>query len=120
MCKLYDKSQSEYELHARIIKMRSKYEPFITITIDGDSMYPDISHGDKVMFETRPTSYEENDIIAFIMDNVLVVHRIINKRRGKNGVSYYTIKGDNSPKIDSENFTEDDFVGIVVQIQKSL
>ena len=115
---MYEKSQQEYELYARIIKMRSKYEPHITITIDGDSMNPSIAHGDKVKIKTYPHTYETGDIIAFIMNDIIVVHRITNKRKEENGVTYYTVRGDNTPQADSENFTEDDFIGIVVGINE--
>jgi len=114
---MYDKSHQEYELHTRIIKMRSKYEPNITITIDGNSMLPSISHGDKVTFETNSIDYEVGDIVVFIMNGVMLVHRIIGKRREYDTV-YYTIRGDNAPGYDGEYFTKDDILGTVVGIQK--
>lgn len=84
--------------------------------INGNSMYPLIEEGDKVVIAKYNDELEikEGDIIVCIKKNGLGAHRVVFLRRRKN--KYYT-KGDNRLLFDSPvNF--DKIVGKVIIVIK--
>lgn len=89
-----------------------KYRTFVIAT---GSMTPNINKGDMVVIEKlsddEKNKLKEGDIIAFNMDNKVVVHRIIKKYNTSSGV-FYNTKGDNNNSPDGYLLDIDNIVGL--------
>lgn len=89
-----------------------KYRSFVIAT---GSMTPNINKGDMVVIERlsddEKNKLKEGDIIAFNMDNKVVVHRIIKKYNTSRGV-FYNTKGDNNNSPDGYLLDIDNIVGL--------
>lgn len=89
-----------------------KYRSFVIAT---GSMTPNINKGDMVIIK-KLTDEEKNnlkvgDVIAFNMDDRVVVHRIIKKYSTSSGV-FYNTKGDNNNSADGYLLEIDNIVGL--------
>lgn len=78
-------------------------------------MTPNINKGDMVIIK-KLTDEEKNnlkvgDVIAFNMDDRVVVHRIIKKYSTSSGV-FYNTKGDNNNSADGYLLEIDNIVGL--------
>ena len=89
-----------------------KYRSFVIAT---GSMTPNINKGDMVIIEKlnedEKNNLKEGDIIAFNMDNKVVVHRIIKKYNTSKG-TFYNTKGDNNNSPDGYLLDIDNIVGL--------
>ncbi len=89
-----------------------KYRTFVIAT---GSMTPNINKGDMVIIEKlsddEKNNLNEGDIIAFYMDDKVVVHRIIKKYSTSNGI-FYNTKGDNNNSPDGYLLDIDNIVGL--------
>ncbi len=89
-----------------------KYRTFVIAT---GSMTPNINKGDMVIVEKlsddEKNNLNEGDIIAFNMDDKVVVHRIIKKYITSNGI-FYNTKGDNNNSPDGYLLDIDNIVGL--------
>lgn len=89
-----------------------KYRTFVIAT---GSMTPNINKGDMVIIEKlsddEKNNLNEGDIIAFNMDDKVVVHRIIKKYSTSNGI-FYNTKGDNNNSPDGYLLDIDNIVGL--------
>ncbi len=89
-----------------------KYRSFVIAT---GSMTPNINKGDMVIIEKLNEDEKNNlkvgDIIAFNMDDKVVVHRIIKKYNTSKG-TFYNTKGDNNNSPDGYLLDTDNIVGL--------
>lgn len=89
-----------------------KYRTFVIAT---GSMTPNINKGDMVVIERLSDSEKNNlskgDVIAFNMDNKVVVHRIIEKYNTSQG-TFYNTKGDNNNSPDGYLLDIDNIIGL--------
>jgi signal peptidase I len=84
------------------------------IVIASNSMFPYIKRGDIVI--VRKTTFEEikiNDIIEYSLDNISIIHRVLEIRNTRDGKVLIT-KGDNNQSIDAKDVTEGQVNGIIV------
>jgi signal peptidase len=77
-------------------------------------MYPKLVRGDAVIIEkySNASELEVGNIIAFIHDKKVYVHRIAKIKKYNNEL-YYITKGDNNSINDDFDITTDDIVGVV-------
>ncbi len=91
-----------------------KYKP---ISVMSNSMVPIFSRGDVVVVEKIDSNIlnnlKINDIIYFRIDNLFVVHRIVDIRLNEKNKKVIITKGDNNEVIDNWEVKEDDINGIV-------
>jgi len=83
---------------------------YIVYTIGSASMVPTINVGDVVVIDKKDKEFEEDDIIAFYHNDVILVHRIVKIYKDAYG-EYYQTKGDNNDTADSWLVKEKDVVG---------
>ena len=83
---------------------------YIVYTIGSASMEDTINVGDVVVIDKKDKEFEENDIIAFYHNDVILVHRVIKIYKDAYG-TYYQTKGDNNETADSWLVKEKDVVG---------
>ena len=93
-----------------VILLVSGVGRFIVYTIGSASMEDTINVGDVVLIDKKDKEVEENDIIAFYHNDVILVHRIVEVYKDAYGVFYKT-KGDNNNDVDSWLVKEEDVVG---------
>jgi len=90
----------------------------LNFNMQGFSMYPTMREGDSAIVEKwNPELLEAGDIIVFRSNNKLVAHRLI-KTEYRNGVRWYTAKGDKNAHTD-EPFTKEAFVGKITSILRN-
>lgn len=99
----------------KIVSFLGKYKKNISLTVSGNSMQPFLVPGNKVTFESRP-EYEVGDVVLFIHQNWMLVHRIINISTDSSGQKYQ-IKGDNCTTADG-SFCKDDILGKLVSVRE--
>lgn len=89
-----------------------KYKP---VSIMSNSMYPLIKKGDIVMIEkiTDKNILKEGDIVAYILNNSIIVHRIYFVEKHNNGNTLYIMKGDNNDTVDNLKVKNDQIEGII-------
>ncbi len=88
------------------------------IAVASNSMKPVFSKGDAVLIEyTDPEDIEVGDVLVFRHNNIIVVHRIVNKGN-YNDRYYFNTKGDANDKQDNFNIEEKDVIGKVDYIVK--
>ncbi|MCF6148551.1 MAG: signal peptidase I [Candidatus Kuenenia sp.] len=85
-------------LHAIVNVWDQSHETF-AIPIRGRSMYPLIREGDNVIVTCGYSQIRRGDIIAFRLDNKLIVHRVLSISGNETDFSV-TTKGDNVPHSD--------------------
>lgn len=90
-----------------------KYRVF---AIASNSMKPVFSRGDAVIIEKFNKEEKEEiqtgDIVAFVRDNAIIVHRVVKIRKYNNEL-YYTTKGDANNVNDGDEIKEKDILGKV-------
>lgn len=87
------------------------YSPIVVIT---NSMFPLIERDDMVI--TKKIAYEDikiNDIIEYKLNNILVIHRVLEIKQTYNGRVLIT-KGDSNRSQDAKYVTADQIKGLVV------
>ena len=88
------------------------------IAIASNSMVPVYARGDAIIFEKIDKKLlQDDDIIVFKKDNILVAHRIINTKEVSSKLYFYT-KGDANNSADGDMINEDDVLGIVRRVVK--
>ena len=97
-----------------LVSLVSGAFPIFMIGVGSQSMMPNISKGDAVILKkvSKTEVLKENDIIGYKKNGITIVHRIIEVRRGKDGVSYVT-KGDANNSKDSQRVKSNQVVGKV-------
>ena len=101
-----------------IILLVSGIFKFQMIAIASNSMIPIYERGDAIIFEKIDTNYlEDDDIIVFKKDNILVAHRIVKTKEVSSKIYFYT-KGDANNSVDVEMVSEDEVLGIVRRVVK--
>ena len=91
--------------------------PISPIVILSDSMAPYIERGDIALIKKIESSnIKINDIIEYRIDDVYVIHRVVNIKKTDKGCEYIT-KGDNNKSVDSKvvlpNQINGKFIGYV-------
>lgn len=85
---------------------------FGILVIGSESMTGTINKGDAVVFEQyKNQKLDEQQVIIFEQDNILVVHRIV-RIKNVNGEYHYFTKGDANQKEDESYITSKDIVGV--------
>ena len=88
--------------------------PIVPIVIASNSMYPYIERGDIVIVKKTPFhEIKINDIIEYELDNISVIHRVLEIKNTRDGKVLIT-KGDNNQSIDSKEVTKEQVNGIIV------
>ena len=88
------------------------------IAIASNSMVPIYERGDAIIFEKIDKHYLENDdIIVFKKNDILVAHRIVKTKEVSSKLYFYT-KGDANNSVDVEMVSEDEVLGIVRRVVK--
>lgn len=83
------------------------------IAVGSNSMYNTISKGDAVIFEAyNKQELIEGQVIIFMKDGIMTVHRIQKIKLIEKEKVYYT-KGDNNQQLDDGYRKENDIIGIV-------
>ncbi len=93
-----------------VILLVSGIGRYIVYTIGSASMVPTIDVGDVVVIDKKDKNFEEDDIIAFYHNDVILVHRIVKVYKDAYG-EYYQTKGDNNETPDAWLVKEEDVVG---------
>lgn len=88
---------------------------FRGLTVVTKSMHPVINQGDLVIISTIDKNIDKNDIIAFVVSNRVIIHRVFDKTIF-NGETVYLTKGDANTDIDPWILRENNIVGKVVLI----
>ena len=83
---------------------------YIVYTIGSASMEDTINVGDVVIVDKKDKDFEEQDIIAFYHNDVILVHRVISIYEDDFG-KYYQTKGDNNDDADTWLVKHEDVVG---------
>ncbi len=85
--------------------------PIFPSIIVSNSMKPMISKGDMVFIKKEEISdISESDIVQYRLDDIQVVHRIVDEKYDE-GVRYFITKGDNNNTIDPSNVYEQQIMG---------
>lgn len=86
------------------------------IAVASNSMLPTIARGDAIIYEKIDSvaHLKEGDILVFVNEDVLYIHRIVEISKKNKDVIIYT-KGDNNSMNDSFTTSEEEIVGIVRQ-----
>ncbi len=101
-----------------IIILVSGIFKFQMIAIASNSMVPIYERGDAIIFEKIDKHYLENDdIIVFKKNDILVAHRIVKTKEVSSKLYFYT-KGDANNSVDVEMVSEDEVLGIVRRVVK--
>ncbi len=88
--------------------------PISPIVILSNSMYPYIERGDIAIINKIDSSQIKiNDIIEYRLDDIYVIHRVINIKNTSKGKTYIT-KGDNNKSKDSKPVYKEQINGKVV------
>ena len=96
----------------------SGYFKYYAIAIASGSMRPEFDRGSVVVIERIDKKYDNYDeikkgeIIAFRIEDKVVVHRLVNIVKVDDETFYYT-KGDANKKIDNYTVEKSDIIGIV-------
>lgn len=93
-----------------MIYLISGYGRFSALAIGSTSMTGTINKGDVVIIDKKEKEYKKRDIIAFVQDGEIIVHRIIDVMKDGNTV-YYQTKGDANNGKDSWFVDSKDIVG---------
>ena len=97
-----------------MIYFYSGYFRFYIVAIASGSMEPGIKKGDVVVVDQKYSfdTLNEDQVIAFRKENVIVVHRIVKKVKLGDSYLYYT-KGDANDNMDDFVIEEDMIIGKV-------
>lgn len=90
-----------------------RYKPVIIMS---NSMYPIIKRGDIVIvkkFNEKDNNLKEGEVIEFISNNTMIVHRIYYIERYQNGKDLLITKGDNNKTVDKDKMQIENVKGIV-------
>ncbi len=88
-----------------------------TCEISGLSMAPLLRHGDRLLIKHGAGRFRIGDVIVFRVSEKLLVHRVVDKRKTKEG-EVLLAKGDQSRVFD-EPITADQVIGKVLEVQGS-
>ncbi len=91
-----------------------KYQP---VAVMSNSMYPHFQRGDAVIIEKvdeeNLKKLEKGNIIEYILDGKIIIHRIDSIITTKNGDIEYVTKGDNNNTVDFKKVSPSQIIGIV-------
>ena len=101
-----------------IIVLVSGITKYQMIAIASNSMVPVYARGDAIIFERIDNKLlQDDDVIVFKKDNILVAHRIVNTKEVSSKLYFYT-KGDANNTVDAELVSEEDVLGKVRRVVK--
>ncbi len=97
-----------------LVYITSGYFKYYALAIASASMSPNIHKGDVVIVEKKQNLDEVaiGQVIAFKYNNIIVVHRLVEKLKYANEYYLYT-KGDANDDLDGYPVTKDMFIGVV-------
>ncbi|MCQ2571110.1 MAG: signal peptidase I [Candidatus Saccharibacteria bacterium] len=90
----------------------SGYFKFYAIAIASGSMNPTFDRGAVVIVDQRPDLIEVGDIIAYRARESIIVHRIIEKNKDRDG-EYFVTQGDANKSPDDIKIKRESIVGVV-------
>lgn len=103
-----------------VLTFTTRLLPIMPTVIMSNSMNPQIKRGDMVIIKRKTDeNIKINDIIEYKLDNIYVIHRIINIYNSKEGNIYIT-KGDNNQTKDSKPVKIGQITGKVVMVVPSV
>lgn len=98
-----------------IVAFVSGLFPYKPLAIMSNSMYPDIKRGDIVVIkDIKDDEYEsivQGEVIAYQLENNIVIHRVIEVGKDSEGKIILTTKGDNNATNDSKQVTQEQIIG---------
>ncbi len=102
-----------------LLSFTTRMLPIIPTIIVSNSMLPQIKRGDMVVIKRKEyDNIKINDIIEYKIDDIYVIHRIINIIETSNGKKYIT-KGDNNRLKDARPVSEEQITGkLILNIPK--
>jgi hypothetical protein len=86
------------------------------IPISGNSMWPAIHHGDRVLVAHGCAGVRRGDVLVFRRDGQLIAHRVMRITGGDADPTFVT-KGDNAPQFDPP-LSADEIVGRVLAVER--
>ena len=97
-----------------LICLVSHLFPFCIIGIGTGSMEPELHVGDAVVVQklSKDDKISEGQIIVFNVENIQVIHRVV-EVRNNNNKNYYKTKGDANNADDNAIITKNDIYGVV-------
>jgi signal peptidase I len=99
-----------------IVILVSGFFRYWALAVATGSMEPNVMTGDAVIIDRAPNSLadiELGTIIAFHMENKVVIHRLM-ELEIDNGVASARTKGDNNAAFDHWIVTDDELIGVVI------
>lgn len=95
-----------------LIYVVSGYFRYYAIAVASGSMEPEISKGDVVIVDKNYNEINVDDVLAYMHNGKVIVHRIYKVIKNDNEYFVYT-KGDANNDYDKYKVTEDMFIGVV-------
>ena len=98
-----------------LVYFTSGYFKYWAIAVASGSMSPTIEKGDVVIIKKVEDNYSNiniGDVLAHKVQNVTIVHRVVNKIK-VDGKYYFYTKGDSNSKEDNYAIDEDAVIGVV-------
>lgn len=95
-----------------MVYLVSGYFRFYAIAVASGSMKPAIYKGDVVIVDKKDNNIQIGEVIAFKVQDSIVVHRIVNKIEDDGIMLYYT-KGDANDFEDKHKLTSENIIGVV-------
>jgi hypothetical protein len=95
----------------------SNAEKFHEVLVSGKSMKPLLSPGMNVVVDHNRDSVKKGDIILYLRNNRLILHRIVQVIVQEDGNLFLT-KGDSSMSFDKPLVNQDEIIGVVNSILK--
>ena len=98
-----------------LVYITSGYFHYHAIAVASGSMSPEIHKGDVVIVEKVDNHFEEiekGQVIAVKYNNVIIIHRLVEKLKVDDEYYFYT-KGDANAEVDNWTITEDMILGVV-------
>jgi len=103
-------------LFRALVDVWGKSDKLLTIPIVGNSMYPLMKGGDQVFVECMYKHIRCGEILAFKLNDTIIVHRVLKVCKTTKGLSL-TTKGDNVPGFDPVIY-QDNILGKVKFIKR--
>lgn len=87
-----------------------------TSVLTGNSMAPFLWHGDQVVIEHGTTDLRLGDVIVYTKDGKVLAHRLVGRRRSRDGEPVLLTKGDRSRVLDPA-IRHSQVIGKVIEVR---
>ncbi len=90
--------------------------PTYPLVVYSDSMKPSFRVGDIVLMKKEKIDkIEIGDVIGYISNKNIIVHRVIQKNNQRGNIVFIT-KGDNNPNVDQKSINKEQVIGKVIYV----